>query len=306
MMRLDLIEHKGALIDDIAQGQGNRSANGEADPAMAALMFAANPEEARRKIQEQLAEKAKAEADRLKSSLLNQFGAYSANMQALSNLEVQRESDRKELTGKIDTLKKSIENTKYQAAGYTEGSESRKSLSVRVQRDVETLTKREAELVNLDIKYDQKKISLEGNIKRASSTLKSAAKNGTLPVDAALLDHPEDVLVAANGINIVSKGDMYEVKRYDGAASCIIKVVSIANGLTQNGVMIPYKGFAFEQLTGKGANSWSSNLPQRMNTDGNSMVIAGIVPMPVRKIGISTHHDKYHGVTVLSTPIWPS
>ena len=289
MMRLDLIEHKGALIDDIAQGQGNRSANGEADPAMAALMFAANPEEARRKIQEQLAEKAKAEADRLKSSLLNQFGAYSANMQALSNLEVQRESDRKSLTDKIDGLKKSVENLKHQALGYIEGSESRKSLSVRVQRDVETLTKREAELVNLDIKYDQKKISLEGNIKRASSTLKSAAKNGTLPVDVALLDHPEDVLVAADGISIVSKGDMYEVKRYDGAASCIIKVVSVANGLTQNGVMIPYKGFAFTQLTGKSANSYSSNLPQRMNTDGNSMVTlsrfldkSSSEPMPTR------------------------
>lgn len=289
MMRLDLIEHKGALIDDIAQGQGNRAANGEADPEMAALMFAANPEEARKKIQEQLAAKAKGEADRLKASLLAQFGAYSANMQALSTLESKRETERKELMDKITGLKADIEEYKARGAAMPEGSSGRVSASQRVQRETEALAKREAELANLDIRFDQNKTKLEGNIKRASSTLKAAANNGTLPVDASLLDHPEDVLVTADGSQVIGKGDMYEVTRYTGAISCIIKIVSVANGLAVNGVTIPYKGFKFEQLTGKPANSYSNNLPQRMSKDSNDMVTLSRFldknssePMPVR------------------------
>lgn len=270
MMRLDLIEHKGALIDDIANGQGNRTANGEADPEMAALMFASDPEEARRKIKEQLAEKAEAEKKRLKASLMAQFGSYSANMQALAKMEINRADNEKTLTEKVAGLKSSVETmTKNAAAYYSPDSDNAKNAAIAIQKKKDSLAKAEAELANLGAKFDAMKTRTEDNIKRAASTLRSAAKNGTLPVDAALLDHPEDVLVATDGITVVGKGDIYEVSRGQGTKSVIIKITTVANGLAKDGAMVPYKGFTFEQLTG---DTGYYSLPVRVKKDDNGMV----------------------------------
>lgn len=273
MMRLDLIEHKGALIDDIAEGSGNRATNGDADPSIMAVMFAKDPEEARRKMKEQLEAKKAAEAESMRRSLLNQFTAYASNMQLLATIEGQREAEKSRLNTKIAELEASIADAKAKGAALYDGHSQRIMYSQRVQRDTETLDKRKAELANVDIKFDLAKTKAEGNVKKAASTLKAAAANGTLPIDPALLDHPEDTLMTADGSSFLSKGEMYEVSKYtDGTDPCIIKITSVANGLLKDGITIPYKGFTFEQLTGKTKDSWSSKLPGRCRIDSNDMV----------------------------------
>lgn len=274
MMRLDLIEHKGALIDDIAEGSGNRAANGDADPAILGVMFAKDPEEARRKMKEQLEAKAKAEAERLRTSLINQFTAYASNVQQLATIEEKREAERTKLTEQIARHNENIQKNKDKGATYAPGDPNRKYMAERVQSETAERDKKQAKLDNLDVIFDTQKTKAEGNVKRAASTLKAAAANGTLPIDPALLDHPEDTLMTADGLNFLSKGDMYEVRRYDGATTCIIKVTGVAQSLTRDdGTVVPYKGFSFEQLTGLPTSTYgSSNLPQRCNKDSNGMI----------------------------------
>jgi len=273
MMRLDLIEHKGALIDDIAEGSGNRAANGDADPAILGVMFAKDPEEARRKIKEQLESKAKAEAERLRTSLINQFTAYASNVQVLATIEAKREAERAKLTEQIARHDVSIQKAKDEVSKYESGSDRRKWAAERVQSETADRDKKQAKLDNLDVIFDTQKTKTEGNVKRAASTLKAAAANGTLPIDPALLDHPEDTLMTADGLSFLSKGDMYEVRQYDGdTTTCILKITSVAQSLTtESGAIVPYKGFSFEQLTGT-TTYGGSHLPSRCDTDDNGMV----------------------------------
>lgn len=276
MMRLDLIEHKGALIDDISAGSGNRATNGDADPAMLGAMFASDPEEARRRIKEQVEAKAKVKAERLRVSLLNTFTAYASNVQQLATIETKRESERTKLVDQIAKHNDNIQKNKDKGATFAPGDPNRKYMAERVQTETTERDKKQAKLDNLDVIFDMQKTKAESNVKRGASTLKAAAANGTLPIDPALLDHPEDTVMTADGLSFLSKGDMYEVKRYDEATSCIIKVTSVAQSITrEDGTIAPYKGFAFEQLTGQEIRSqWSTttNLPQRCNTDSNNMV----------------------------------
>lgn len=285
MMRLDLIEHKGALIDDIANGQGNRADNGEADPEMAALMFAKDPEEARRKIKEQLEQKKQQEAERLRTSLINQFTAYASNMQTLATLDAQLTEKRAELTQKIEALTLTIAQSKARGQEQAEGSTLRIEYAKRIQRDTETLAKRQNDIETLETRFAAIKTKAEGNAKRAATSLRAAAKNGTLPIDASLLDHPENVLISQDGGAILSKGDIYEIRKFKEDRATIIRVKDVANGMTVEGVVVPYKGFVFETLV-KG----QQNSPSRVRADTYGMVPlsqfidnkSNTEPMPVR------------------------
>lgn len=270
MYRMDLIEHKGALIDDLVAGKGNRTDNAEADESGMNLMLEDNPEAAKRAMQEKVAAKQAADKERIKNTLLNQFQAYSANAEALANLEIRREEKRKKLTDGIASSEQLIATWREKAQQWHIGDSQRKNYASSIQKEQEKVDKMKGDLAILDIRFDKDKERVEVNVKRAATLLRAKAKTGELPFDASLLDHPENCLIAPDGKTIITVGDMYEIKNYDNGPTWIIKVSSVRNSVEANGVMVPFKGFAYEVII-QGSN-YSYDTPGRVKEDDNKLV----------------------------------
>ncbi len=251
--KLNLLNKKASWIGDIIKGDAASAENGNivGNDDMQ-IMLSSNPEEAKRRIMEQQAEKARKAKEYADKQSMITFQKLANNIAVLATLDATKAKKLEMLNEKIPDLEKKI--ARYRDKGITlpEGDEERKRLGKLIIDAQASLDKAKAELANLDNTFKNQKETIEASVKRDRLSLKARADKEGVPFDKALLDNPENAIVTPKG-QVLALGDMYETANViktrssyeSGTFKAIVKIISFSDDR---------KELTFEILTGKMKN----------------------------------------------------
>lgn len=198
LFRLNLINKKGNLINDILRGtESNMEAKGDghlsADDIM--LLLSDNPEEAKARMDEarakrELAKKAKAD----KAMVINLTQLTEARRK-LTLLATWKADEKTKIDAELSKLAARIEN-------------AAKDDTVDLKRK---LALQQKKLDTLDAKYQAIDDSTKSTIKQKTVFLKAKAASGELPFDAGAIDNPDSVLITRDG-KVIKPGLVFDIK----------------------------------------------------------------------------------------------
>lgn len=206
--RKQLLQSKANWIGQLLMGKAATAANAdiESQEEMAAMVAGT--------LEEYRAKKAKAEAerkDRAKAQYINRLRILVSVKESLASLE-----DRRQLAK--DRAQSDIEEQKKRIVRYEQNNKGEET----VKRAKEGLEKLKAKAAAIDKKYDDEKVKLEAQMNMNVGMLKAAAKNGELPFDESLIDHPENCIVSMKGEMYAigefledESGNIYKITRFD-------------------------------------------------------------------------------------------
>lgn len=247
--KLNLLNKKASWIGDILNGDATNAENGNivgSDDMQ--IMLSNNPEEAKKRIMEQQAAKAKAAKEYADKQAMITFQKLANNISVLAGMDNAKINKKRILDEKIRELEQKIARYRDKGISLPEGDEERKRLGKLVIDAQAALDKAKSELKNLDATFQNQKESIEAGIKRDRLALKAQADKEGVPFDKALLDNPEKAIVTPKG-QIIALGDMYEATNVvktrssyeSGTFKAIVKVTSFTDDR---------KGLEFEILIG--------------------------------------------------------
>lgn len=235
--KLNLLNKKASWIGDIIHGDQTSAQNGNiVDSTDMQIMLSDNPEEAKRRIMEQQAAKAKQAKEYGDKQAMITFQKLANNVAALATLDTAKASKKAALETKIPELEGKIARYRDKGISLPEGDEERKRLGGLVLDAQASLDKAKSELKNLDTTFQTQKENMEAGIKRDRLALKARADKEGVPFDKTLLDNPENAVITPKG-QVLALGDMYETTNVvkarssyeSGTFKAIVKVIEFTN-----------------------------------------------------------------------------
>ncbi len=235
--RQQMLKGKANWINALLMGNEATAANAdlEADEEMYAAMTG-TLEEYRKKRAEEEARK----AARSQAQLVNRLKQLASLMDALNSHDARLNNARETCNSEIEKGEQYLR--KYRQAPERYGEEAIAKAKAKID-------KAKARLAALDEKFEAEKAKNESRRKQVVGLLRQAAKNGELPFDAELIDHPEHAILSSSG-SLFAVGDTIEYKggiflikaiekRYDGKLSVNVETISAPKnsyvyGLDQN------------------------------------------------------------------------
>lgn len=234
--RQQMLKGKANWINALLMGNEATAANAdlEADEEMYAAMTG-TLEEYRKKRAEEEAKK----AARGQAQLVNRLKQLASLMDALNSYDSRLNSAKETCNNEIEKAEQNLR--KYRQAPERYGEETISKAKARID-------KAKARLAALDEKFEAEKAKNESRRKQVVGLLRQAARNGELPFDADLIDHPEHAILSSRGSlfavgdTIEYKGGIYLIKtiekRFDDRLSVSVETISASNdiyyGLNQN------------------------------------------------------------------------
>lgn len=213
--RLTTIQRKANWVETMFKGDDDFMANADADTAdETAVMLAADPEEAKRRIAaNKLAAKKRQEAEKLRQAAItmNKY-IHASNQLAMDAVEIQEELD--QLNGSMDELTKELDETRLRADGEKRNSwaygryEDAKKKHFEATKRIKSL---EVALANRD--------KATNTLKKLKPQIEKEIGGGALKDFPDFLQHPELYLVRNGKVMRVgyTYDAMLKVRRWDDA-----------------------------------------------------------------------------------------
>ena len=221
--RLEILKAKSNWMRDLFDGSETTAENANAlsrDEMMD--MLEADPEAAKRRRMERLAEKQAGDVQKEKRRLANQLQILANATAALNGLESEKKAENDRLAKRIPELEAEIK--RLQERGLTAEGDERARLGSQIISKQQTLKNCKTYLESIDKTFEDKRARLTSTSKQTAGLLKQKAKNGQLPFDESLIDKPGNACVSLSG-KVVAIGDCYEGK--DEYRQYIIKITKV-------------------------------------------------------------------------------
>jgi len=238
--RLDLLKRKASWIRDLLTGTDIEADNGNvvSDDDMLDLL-ADNPEEAKKRRLEKLAQKNTERDERERKRLVNMLQLLGNVTEALSGLGEAKVKRKQDLTTKVENLTETIERLKKKGLAMDDEDPEKKKLAKRINDGKKSLVKAKADLDDLDAAFERERVHLEAQKQQSMNVLTAKGKKGELPFDASVLDHPEKAICSLSG-KVYAAGDVYE--RRTGRGMVIFKLTDAFQS--------PQKAFTYDVIMG--------------------------------------------------------
>ena len=206
--RLQSLQRKSSWMRDLFNGNAAEAENGNAALDDFSDAFEKDPEEAKRKRMERLAQAQ--EADRLKKrqQMLIQLNQVQNLSRQIAQIPDDKEDERRRLAEREENVQGKLDRLRTKATENPGDEELQK----KVKDQESNLLKIRHRQSQLDAKWDEKHQELDGRLKQRKAFLKAKEGSGELPFDAALLDSPENGMVQRNGsdLRVIQVGQYYE------------------------------------------------------------------------------------------------
>ncbi|WP_146209475.1 SNF2-related protein [Vibrio vulnificus] len=194
--RLDLLNKKKSWMRDLFNGTESEAVNGNAiDNDDYLDMFEADPEAAKAKRMERLAQK---QAERKRKSDLKcavDLSQVIGLRSQLASWEADKAEDYNRLVERKDKAQASLSRIK------EKGEDSSKA--------EQALARINKSLQDHDAKWEEDKAKLESRLSQRMTFLKQKASAGELPFDSAIIENPENAIVARDG-SVLTVGTYFE------------------------------------------------------------------------------------------------
>ena len=209
--RKQTLQAKANWINNILHGTETSMENGDhSSMDEIAIMFADNPEEAKRLRAEMLAAEEKKREDSRRLAYMNSLQRLVSINANLSTLDERKETERADLEAKIAETERKLTNAETRAdrekadLGMVQDSTKR-----AIENHKRSLSNQKARLNGLDAAFEKVRTNLTSQKNMATGILRAAEKDGKLPFNGTLIDHPENCVVSVSGA-LYAVGDVLE------------------------------------------------------------------------------------------------
>lgn len=249
--KVNLLQKKKNWIGDIMHGSMASAENGDAMSGdEISIMLSSNPEEAKRKILEMQAAKAKQQKEDADRQAMITMTKVLNNAHALATMtDDEKARQIMNLQTKIHDTERDINRWKEKGLTLKKGDKERADLGRKIIEAEIGLTGYQRRLKNIDTDFDSRKADIEAAVKRDTNMLRARAKKEGVPFDVAVLDSPTSTVILPTG-QMISLGTMYEVSfiektssrsKYTTKRAAIVKVASFSENR---------RSIVLEKLTG--------------------------------------------------------
>jgi N12 class adenine-specific DNA methylase len=227
---------KSTWMEDLFSGKETSLENADASSREEMIiMVAENPDEMRKKIEQQRLDREKERAKKERVQLTNRFQTYANNARALASNETRKEEAREQRQRVVDSLKEKLNSQKQ--LGKIDAAEK-----TQIKLD-----KAEEKLARVDAEFAAEKARLERTVAQHKGYLSSKAKEGKLPFSASLVDHPENAIADTRG-RLYIVGEYFE-RMLKGSSLGIFQVVEIEQDTRRVIIdVISGRPFGFEKV----------------------------------------------------------